>query len=383
MASQNSQFSSLRLQPNYRASASFSFSATMSSGMFPVPADENSKNGIDIAFFDSFPPGYRFCPTEVELILCYLKRKIKGQTLPKSKIMDVNLYEYNPEKLAEEFKRCGEKEWYFFTPRNKKYPNGSRPNRAAGEGFWKATGSDSRIEYEGKDIGLKKVLVFYMGKPPKGEKTDWIMQEFKVLDAPVPKRKHQGDMKLDDWVLCKIYNKNDKPGRSAPKNPQITEEIPSPNPNHEDAAHVHEVHEDAAPAIQMEIDPNYQQFNPNSRAEFDKSFIHNVNYFPEYSYLQQQPLSSCIFGPYVDVAAEYNYVDVAAEYASMSNPMHDIATGYASMNPHSNPTHDIAVGYASMNLHSDPMIGNTTFDLQFPNEDWTMVEYPDDDESRF
>ena len=79
----------------------------------------------------------------------------------------------------------GENEWYFFTPRDRKYPNGARPNRAAGSGYWKATGTDKAIlsTPTGQLIGVKKALVFYGGRPPKGVKTDWIMHEYRLADA--------------------------------------------------------------------------------------------------------------------------------------------------------------------------------------------------------
>ncbi|KAF8410977.1 hypothetical protein HHK36_003515 [Tetracentron sinense] len=161
---------------------------------------------------DSFPPGYRFCPHDGELIRDYLMKKITNLPLPPNRIMDVNLALYNPEDLTAEYKACGEKEWYFFTPRDRKYANGTRPNRAAGDGFWKATGADISVYSGDTKVGYRKVLVYYMGKPPKGEKTNWIMHEYRVLGDGTPRTRtktNANDMKLDDCVLCRIY-KNEK-----------------------------------------------------------------------------------------------------------------------------------------------------------------------------
>ncbi|MED6112118.1 NAC domain-containing protein 2, variant 2 [Stylosanthes scabra] len=99
----------------------------------------------------------------------------------------------------------GEKEWYFFSPRDRKYPNGVRPNRATVSGYWKATGTDKAIYSKCKHIGVKKALVFYKGRPPKGIKTDWIMHEYRLLQPST--NRITGSMRLDDWVLCRIYKK--------------------------------------------------------------------------------------------------------------------------------------------------------------------------------
>ena len=53
-----------------------------------------------------------------------------------------------------------------------------RPNRAAGNGYWKATGKDKIVKHEGVVVGFRKYLVFYRGKPPKGDKTNCVMHEF-------------------------------------------------------------------------------------------------------------------------------------------------------------------------------------------------------------
>ena len=82
----------------------------------------------------------------------------------------------------------GEKEWYFYCPRDRKYKNSTRPNRVTGAGFWKATGTDRPIySSDGtKCIGLKKSLVFYRGRAAKGIKTDWMMHEFRLPPLAEP-----------------------------------------------------------------------------------------------------------------------------------------------------------------------------------------------------
>ncbi|PIN06912.1 hypothetical protein CDL12_20531 [Handroanthus impetiginosus] len=174
-----------------------------------------------------FPPGVRFAPTDLELIYHYLMKKVNNQPLPLDEIYDVNLYQYNPETLAESYPKLGDNDWYFFTPREKKYKNGSRPKRSAGTGYWKATGADKPIllrNHTITTIGWKRALVFYQGKSPKGNKTDWMMYEFKV-DQPQPSRNKRGGdgMRLDDWVLCRIYK---KANRSRENSQQAAEASP-------------------------------------------------------------------------------------------------------------------------------------------------------------
>ncbi|KAL7583218.1 NAC domain-containing protein JA2L [Lactuca sativa] len=151
----------------------------------------------------SLPPGFRFYPTDEELMVQYLCRKVAGNDFPLQIIGDVDLYKFDPWELPSKA-MFGEKEWYFFSPRDRKYPNGSRPNRVAGSGYWKATGTDKVIISEGRKVGIKKALVFYIGKAPKGSKTNWIMHEYRLSDPP----KKTNSLRLDDWVLCRIYKKN-------------------------------------------------------------------------------------------------------------------------------------------------------------------------------
>ena len=71
-------------------------------------------------------------------------------------------------------------DWYFFSHKDKKYPTGTRTNRATKAGFWKATGRDKAIYSKHSLIGMRKTLVFYKGRAPNGQKSDWIMHEYRL-----------------------------------------------------------------------------------------------------------------------------------------------------------------------------------------------------------
>ena len=76
----------------------------------------------------------------------------------------------------------GDLEWYFFCPKGTKYASGARMNRATEVGYWKITGRDRPIQYKNQIVGMIKTLVFHIGRAPRGERTDWVLHEYKLED---------------------------------------------------------------------------------------------------------------------------------------------------------------------------------------------------------
>ncbi|CAL9218736.1 unnamed protein product [Arabidopsis halleri] len=206
----------------------------------------------------SLPPGFRFYPTDEELMVQYLCRKAAGYDFSLQLIAEIDLYKFDPWVLPNKA-LFGEKEWYFFSPRDRKYPNGSRPNRVAGSGYWKATGTDKIISTEGQRVGIKKALVFYIGKAPKGTKTNWIMHEYRLIE---PSRRN-GSTKLDDWVLCRIYKKQSSAQKQVYEN-VITSAREFSNNGTSSTTSSSSHFEDVLDSFHHEIDNrNFQFSNPN------------------------------------------------------------------------------------------------------------------------
>lgn len=187
----------------------------------------------------TLPPGFRFHPTDEELIVYYLRNQTMSKPCPVSIIPEVDIYKFDPWQLPgstrlfifsveyvnvsgfvvdvnsftcfslwiwTEKTEFGENEWYFFSPRERKYPNGVRPNRATVSGYWKATGTDKVIHSGSRNVGVKKALVFYQGRPPKGIKTDWIMHEYRLQNSRKASTKRNGSMRVskENKIMCFI-----------------------------------------------------------------------------------------------------------------------------------------------------------------------------------
>ncbi|MQL75330.1 hypothetical protein Taro_007692 [Colocasia esculenta] len=159
---------------------------------------------------EKLPPGFRFYPRDEELVSDYLALKARGGTTSTFPMMvDVDLNKCEPWDLPRS--ACvGGKEWYFYSLRDRKYATGQRTNRATASGYWKATGKDRRVvePRRGGLVGMRKTLVFYQGRAPRGKKTEWVMHEFRMEGSPAPMDASKLSSNKDDWVLCRVFYKS-------------------------------------------------------------------------------------------------------------------------------------------------------------------------------
>ncbi|KAJ6376058.1 hypothetical protein OIU77_000932 [Salix suchowensis] len=121
------------------------------------------------------PPGFRFHPTDEELISHYLYKKVLDINFSARAIGDVDLNKSEPWELPWKAK-MGEKEWYFFCVRDRKYPTGLRTNRA----------TEAEL--------------------PKGEKTNWVMHEYR-LEGKFAVHNLPKTAK-NEWVICRVFQKS-------------------------------------------------------------------------------------------------------------------------------------------------------------------------------
>ncbi|MCO5592103.1 hypothetical protein L7F22_046098 [Adiantum nelumboides] len=204
---------------------------------------EQKRDGLHLQnpAYNWLPPGFRFHPTDEELVTYYLAKKIENPTFTDPAISEVDLNKCEPWDLPG-MAKMGEKEWYFYSVRDRKYPSGVRTNRATDAGYWKATGKDREVVtrlmaparlpqssmsrssgHHQQLVGMKKTLVFYKGRAPKGDKSNWVMHEYRMEQAPPTTSSFMSAacssgaaaanlisnmIPKDEWVICRIFNKS-------------------------------------------------------------------------------------------------------------------------------------------------------------------------------
>ncbi|KAK3408237.1 NAC domain-containing protein 90 [Eucalyptus grandis] len=163
-----------------------------------------------------YPTGFRFYPTEEELISFYLHNQLHGlkqdkihRVIPVLHIFDTE--PWNLPQLAGELCREDREQWFFFAPMQEREARGGRPSRSLATGYWKATGSPGYVySPDNKVIGVKKSMVFYVGKAPKGRKTQWKLNEYRAIElSPTNPNSSSSNISIPklkrEFTLCRVY----------------------------------------------------------------------------------------------------------------------------------------------------------------------------------
>ncbi|XP_047331879.1 NAC domain-containing protein 83-like [Impatiens glandulifera] len=183
------------------------------------------KDGVSV----SLPTGFKFEPSDEELILHYLHNKVMSRPLPDDNIIpDFEVWKSDPWDMPGD----SEKYRHFFSMAYNESvnPNGDIPNSY---GYWRPTGFDIPITVtKGFEFifAMKKILSFYRGNSPNGTQTDWIMHEYRLPASPAaaaaaahvsavnPFKKIKLSESSDEaaasmdkyWVLIKIFRKKNE-----------------------------------------------------------------------------------------------------------------------------------------------------------------------------
>ncbi|KAJ9538294.1 hypothetical protein OSB04_031027 [Centaurea solstitialis] len=165
----------------------------------------SSSNQPEGDYADNLHPGYKFLPSDLDLIVHYLKPKIATGTHPPCRLHEVFLYDHHPQQLSELYRAASENTWYFLTSRERRYPKGKRPKRSTkGFGRWKASQKYTTVCDRQMVVGYKRNLAFH---DEKDDKTEWLMHEYTTDDPTLPFGSGQNGKELNKYVLCKVYKK--------------------------------------------------------------------------------------------------------------------------------------------------------------------------------
>ncbi|KAJ7945228.1 NAC domain protein [Quillaja saponaria] len=158
----------------------------------------------------NLPPGFRFCPTDEELVLHFLYCKASHLPCHPNIIPDLDLPLRDPWELNGKALSTGNQYYYFAKVKE---------NRVTENGYWKELDIIEPINASAdKKVGMKNYLVFNIGESPTGVETSWVMQEYHLCSSVFNRASHKSRRKrnldYNKWVLCRVYERNGNSGES-------------------------------------------------------------------------------------------------------------------------------------------------------------------------
>ncbi|KAL1188969.1 NAC domain-containing protein 83 [Cardamine amara subsp. amara] len=156
------------------------------------------------------PIGYRFHPTEQELILHYLLPKAFTSPLPSSIIPVFDVFFSHPLTFPGDQK---EKQRYFFCKKIRQVSsNEHRIKISSGDGYWKPIGKQRLIIACGKTVGIRRTLAFYETNKSSSHcnKTRWSMTEYCLAGFSSTKV-------FGEWAVYNVYERKGSKGRNQRK----------------------------------------------------------------------------------------------------------------------------------------------------------------------
>uniref|UniRef100_J3M7M7 NAC domain-containing protein n=1 Tax=Oryza brachyantha TaxID=4533 RepID=J3M7M7_ORYBR len=165
------------------------------------------------------PPGYRFYPTEEELVCFYLRHKLDGRrcrdierVIPVADVCSLDPWQLpgTPRQVHQGAWTGDEEPWFYFCPRQEREARGGRPSRTTPSGYWKAAGTPGVVySADRRPIGMKKTMVFYRGRAPSGTKTEWKMNEYRAFHYPAAAAPPSLPPQLrSEFSLCRLYTRS-------------------------------------------------------------------------------------------------------------------------------------------------------------------------------
>lgn len=184
------------------------------------------------------PTGYRFLPTDDEVIEHFLLKKVLGRPLTPHLIQELDIFRYDPHQLPRKLRSlfvrlfffppfsfdlfdCG---FFFFFPvdiykeaescgyffvygKLGDEEGGGDCVRTTPGGFWKVKGTENVIMDREKreTIGFLRKMVFYRGKAPVGKKTVWVLREYR-LNPALRQLKDPHDTKVGLTTLIFVFD---------------------------------------------------------------------------------------------------------------------------------------------------------------------------------